>query len=85
MCVCVCVMQHVLRQVDEGAEVLLIAFHVLVFDEPLDLLLDELLGGDEHVLEDLHQFRLQRCIRHAFPHLHDLHNRLLEGRGGWSY
>ena len=45
-----------LGKIDEGTKVGVIPFHVLVLNEPLNLLLNHLLGWDEHVLEDLYQF-----------------------------
>ena len=48
-----------------------------MFNEPLDLLLDHLLGGQEHILQDLHQLCLELGIGDSFPHLHDLHDGLL--------
>ena len=47
--------------------------------EPLDLLLDHLLGGQEHVFEDFNQLGLELSVRDPFAHLQDLHDRLLHG------
>ena len=69
-----------LRHVDEGVDVRLVALEVLVLDEPLHLLLDHLFLGQEHVLQDLHQLRLQLGVAQPLPHLHDLDDGLLGGR-----
>lgn len=63
--------------VDELVDALLVPAHVLVLNEPLDLLLDHLLGRQKHVLQDLHQLGLQLRIGYPLAHFHDLHNGLL--------
>jgi len=47
-----------LGDVDEGVDVGLVPLHVLVLDQPLDLLLDEFFTWQEHILQDIHQFSL---------------------------
>ena len=66
-----------LRHVDEHVDVVLVALHVLVLDEPLDLLLDHLLGGEEHVLEDVDELVVQLRVGDALAHLEDLDDGLL--------
>lgn len=61
-----------LRHVNEGVNVRLVPLDVFVFDEPLDLLFDHLLLWQEHVLQDLHQLRLQLGIGDLLAHLHNL-------------
>ena len=39
--------------VDEQVDIVLVSLHVLVFYQPLDLLLDELLTRQKHVLQDI--------------------------------
>ena len=43
-----------------------------MLNQPLDLLLDHLLGGEEHVFEDVDQLRLQLGVGDALSHLEDL-------------
>lgn len=64
---------HVYKHID----VIVISLQVLVFDEPLDLLFDELLGRQKHVLEHLNEFRLESGVSQPLPHLHYRHDRLL--------
>ena len=61
-----------LRHVHKDVDVILVSFHVFVFDEPLDLFLDHLLRGQEHVLEDFDELRLKLRVGDLLPHLHDL-------------
>ena len=70
-----------LCKVDECVSIVLVSLHVTVLNEPLNLLLDHLLGRNEHVLENLNQFCLKGCIGKTLPHLHDLHYGLLRGEG----
>ena len=48
-----------LGHVDEHIDVVIVPLHVLVFYQPLYLLLDQLLAGQEHVLQNVHKFRLK--------------------------
>jgi len=47
-----------LGNVDKGVDVGFVPLHVLVLDQPLDLLLDEFFTWQEHILQDIHQFSL---------------------------
>lgn len=47
---------HVYKSVD----IFIVTAHVLVFDEPFQLLLYHLLRWEEHVLQYLHKFALQQ-------------------------
>ena len=67
-----------LCQVDERINVLLVSLEIFMFNEPLDLFLDHFLLRDEHVLEDFHQFCLQRRVRYLFTHFHDFHDGFLQ-------
>lgn len=49
-----------------------------MLDEPLDLLFYHLFLRQKHVLQDLHQLRLQLGVADPLPHLHDLDDGLLE-------
>lgn len=49
-----------LGHVDECVDVVIVSFHVLVLDQPLELLLDHLFRGQEHILEDVDQLGLQQ-------------------------
>ncbi len=71
-----------LCEVNERVETIVVPLHVLVFDEPLNLFFDHLLGRNEHVLEDLNELRLEGCVGHPFTHLHDLYDSFLEGWEG---
>ena len=68
-----------LCKVDECVSIVLVSLHVAVLNEPLNLLLDHLLGRNEHVLENLDQFRLKGSVGKTLPHFHDLHYGLLRG------
>lgn len=48
-----------------------------MLNQPLDLLLDHLLGGEEHVFEDVDQLGLQLGVGDALAHLEDLDDGLL--------
>ena len=69
---------QLLGHVGEEVHVVLVPPHVLVFYQPLDLLLDQLLAGQEHVLEDVHQLGLQLGVTDSLPHLEYLDNCLLD-------
>lgn len=71
---------RLLRHVDEHVDVVFVSPHVLVLDQPLDLLLDHLLRGQEHVLEDVDQLGLQLRVRNLLPHLHNLYDRFLRSQ-----
>lgn len=60
--------------VNKLVNVFLVPTHVFVLYEPLNLLLNHLLGRKEHVLQDFHKLRLKLGIGDPLPHLHDLHN-----------
>ena len=64
-------------EVDKEISVVFVPLHVSMFYQPLNLFLDHLLGRNEHVLEYLHQLRLQSSVAHPLAHLHNLHNSLL--------
>ena len=49
----------------------------LVVYEPFDLFFDHLLGGQEHVLQDVDQLGLELGVGDALPHLEDLDDGLL--------
>lgn len=49
-----------LRHVDESVDVVIVPFHVLVLDQPFQLLLDHLLRGQEHVFQNVDQLGLCR-------------------------
>ena len=66
-----------LCEVDECVSIVIVSLHVAVLNEPLDLLLDHLLRRNEHVLENLNQFRLKGSVGKTLPHLHDLDYGLL--------
>lgn len=44
--------------INEGVDVVVIPPHVLLFDQPLQLLLDHLLRGQKHVLKNIDQLGL---------------------------
>ena len=48
-----------------------------MLDQPLNLLLDHLLGWQELVLEDVDQLRLEMAVGDPLPHLGDLDECLL--------
>ena len=48
-----------LRHVNKHINVVIVSLHVLVLYQPLNLLLDQLLAWQEHILENIHQFSLQ--------------------------
>ena len=50
-----------------------------MLDEPLNLLFDHLLGWQEHVLQDLHELRLELRVGDALSHLHNFYYGLLFG------
>ena len=71
-----------LSHVDEEVDVVHVLFQVLVLAQPLELLLDHLLGWQELVLEDVDQLRLELAVGDLLPHLQlphlgDLDDRLL--------
>lgn len=45
--------RDVLSHVDESVDVVVIPLHVLVFDQPLQLLLNHFFRGQEHVFQDV--------------------------------
>ena len=57
-----------LSHVNEHIYVIIVPLHVLVFYQPLNLLLDQLLAGKEHVLQDINQLHLKRVTRSANTH-----------------
>ena len=75
---CYTLYTQLLGHVGEQVHVVLVPPHVLVFYQPLDLLLDQFLAGQEHVLEDVHQLGLQLRVTDPLPHLEYLDNCLLK-------
>ena len=70
------VLSFQLRHVDEHVDVVLVAAHVLVLDQPLDLLLDHLLGGKKHVLQNVdlksRKILFQLTVNNQIIHSNDL-------------
>ena len=63
--------------INKLVDIVFIAAHVSVLNQPLDLLFNHLLRRQKHVLQNLDKLCLQRCITDSFAHLQDLHNCLL--------
>jgi hypothetical protein len=51
-----------------------------MLDQPLDLLLDHLLGWQEHVLENVNQLRLQLGVRDLLAHFQNFNDGLLRNK-----
>jgi len=63
--------------INKLVDIVLVAAHVSVFNQPLNLFLDHLLRRQKHVLQNLDELCLQCCIADSLAHLQDLHDCLL--------
>ena len=66
-----------LGHIYEESDVVFVSPHVLVLNQPFDLLFDHLFRWQKHILENLDQFCLQLSVGDPLPHLHYLNDRFL--------
>lgn len=71
-------MKRKLRDIVENIEVIIIPPQILMFNQPLHLLLDHLLRWQEHVLENVNKLSLQLGVGNLLPHFQNFNDGLLQ-------